>query len=225
MTRPIPDKAEVALEYPDKFYVGTFERSSRFEAHLDAAGLSLTLERSGDAETRNPFTCTSITACWRRCCGIWPARCSGTASMLNIALPSPRRRTCCAAHCGRHGHGGNPHGSGPMVDRTGRTSGVLALLSITIAAAPVFAQGSGSVAAGQTSAQRLCAECHAVRPGQPSPTTGAPPFERIANVSGMTAAALRVALQTPHRTMPNVMLQPDELDDIVAYVMSLQRSR
>ena len=29
MTKPIADKAEVALEYPDKFYVGTFERSSR----------------------------------------------------------------------------------------------------------------------------------------------------------------------------------------------------
>ena len=34
MTKPIPDKAEIALEYPDKLYVGTFERSSRFEAHL-----------------------------------------------------------------------------------------------------------------------------------------------------------------------------------------------
>ena len=33
--KSIPDKAEVALEYPDKFYVGTFEHASRFEAHLD----------------------------------------------------------------------------------------------------------------------------------------------------------------------------------------------
>ena len=28
MTKPIPDKAEIALEYPDKLYIGTFERSS-----------------------------------------------------------------------------------------------------------------------------------------------------------------------------------------------------
>jgi hypothetical protein len=55
MTRPIPDKAEVALEYPDKFYVGTFDRSSRFEAHLDAAGLALTLERLGDESVRKSF--------------------------------------------------------------------------------------------------------------------------------------------------------------------------
>ena len=52
MTKPIPDKAEVALEYPDKLYIGTFERSARFEAHLDRAGISLTLQRTGDAESR-----------------------------------------------------------------------------------------------------------------------------------------------------------------------------
>jgi hypothetical protein len=47
MSKPVPDKAEVALEYPDKFYVGTFEHTSRFEAHLDAAGVTLVLERPG----------------------------------------------------------------------------------------------------------------------------------------------------------------------------------
>ena len=52
MTKPIPDKAEVALEYPDKLYIGTFERSAQFEAHLDRAGISLTLQRTGDAEAR-----------------------------------------------------------------------------------------------------------------------------------------------------------------------------
>jgi hypothetical protein len=52
MTQPIPDKAEVALEYPDKLYIGTFERTARFDAHLDKAGISLTLERTGDIEAR-----------------------------------------------------------------------------------------------------------------------------------------------------------------------------
>jgi hypothetical protein len=50
--KPIPDKAEVALEYPDKFYLGTFERTARFDAHLDETGISLILERPGDADTR-----------------------------------------------------------------------------------------------------------------------------------------------------------------------------
>src|SRR5262245_53985075 len=52
MTKPIPDKAEVALEYPDKLYMGTFERSAQFDAHLDEAGVSLTLYRPGSADVR-----------------------------------------------------------------------------------------------------------------------------------------------------------------------------
>lgn len=47
MTKPIADKAEIALEYPDKLYIGTFERSSRFEAHLEENGIALTFERPG----------------------------------------------------------------------------------------------------------------------------------------------------------------------------------
>ncbi|MGD0024770.1 MAG: hypothetical protein ABSC37_09120, partial [Xanthobacteraceae bacterium] len=50
--KPIPDKAEIVLEYPDKFYIGTFERSSRFEAHLDKTGIALTLYRGGDDSDR-----------------------------------------------------------------------------------------------------------------------------------------------------------------------------
>jgi hypothetical protein len=52
MTRPIPDKAEVALEYPDKLYIGTFEHTARFDAHLDETGISLSLHRTGAADVR-----------------------------------------------------------------------------------------------------------------------------------------------------------------------------
>lgn len=52
MTKPIPDKAEVALEYPDKLYIGTFERTARFDAHFDENGVSLVLRREGDGATR-----------------------------------------------------------------------------------------------------------------------------------------------------------------------------
>src|SRR5450631_2852676 len=52
MTKPISDRAEIALEYPDKLYLGTFERSSRFEAHVDRTGVSLTLEHPGTDDVR-----------------------------------------------------------------------------------------------------------------------------------------------------------------------------
>jgi hypothetical protein len=51
MSKPVPDKAEVALEYPDKLYIGTFERAARFEAHVDRTGIALTLHR-GHGEDR-----------------------------------------------------------------------------------------------------------------------------------------------------------------------------
>ena len=47
MNKPIPDKAEVAIEFPDKLYIGTFERTARFDAHLDQTGISLNLHRLG----------------------------------------------------------------------------------------------------------------------------------------------------------------------------------
>lgn len=52
MAKPIPDKAEVALEYPDKLYMGTFERTAQFDAHLEESGVSLTLYRPGGANDR-----------------------------------------------------------------------------------------------------------------------------------------------------------------------------
>ena len=52
MTKPISDRAEVALEYPDKFYSGTFERSSRFDASMDNTGVLLVLERQGSEDVR-----------------------------------------------------------------------------------------------------------------------------------------------------------------------------
>jgi hypothetical protein len=52
MMKPVSDKAEVALEYPEKFYSGTFERSSRFEAAFDSSGVALVLERSGSGDEK-----------------------------------------------------------------------------------------------------------------------------------------------------------------------------
>jgi len=52
MTKPISDKAEVAVEYPDKLYIGTFAHTARFEAHLDQTGIALSLEIPGPEEQR-----------------------------------------------------------------------------------------------------------------------------------------------------------------------------
>ena len=48
--KPIPDKAEVALEYPDKLYIGSFEGSSHFETHWDETGIAVTLHQAGSGD-------------------------------------------------------------------------------------------------------------------------------------------------------------------------------
>jgi hypothetical protein len=52
MRKPIPDKAEVAVEYPDKFYIGTFEQTARFDAHFEQNAISLNLYSAGTTDTR-----------------------------------------------------------------------------------------------------------------------------------------------------------------------------
>ena len=105
------------------------------------------------------------------------------------------------------------------------------ILSLSVASSQLlmgqaWAQDDGDSKAGQILAQQLCSECHAVDRTQAlSPNPAAPRFETIANVPGMTGAALSAALQTPHRTMPNVMLDADQLRKIVAYVLSLRRAQ
>ena len=102
----------------------------------------------------------------------------------------------------------------------------LAVLAVlTLAPSSLVAQ-ENDVRMGLMTAERLCAECHAVRwDDLYSPNSSAPTFLAIAAVPGMTSAALRVTLLTSHRTMPNVMLPPDQLDAIVAYILSFRQLR
>jgi mono/diheme cytochrome c family protein len=73
------------------------------------------------------------------------------------------------------------------------------------------------------SAQRLCAECHAIQKETArSPNANAPRFQAIASTPGMTSIALSAALNTSHHSMPNIMLAADEQADITAYIMSLK---
>jgi hypothetical protein len=52
MMKPISDRAEIAMEYPEKLYIGTFSHTARFDAHLDRNGVALTLELPGPEEER-----------------------------------------------------------------------------------------------------------------------------------------------------------------------------
>jgi hypothetical protein len=55
-----------------------------------------------------------------------------------------------------------------------------------------------------------------------STNANAPTFEALAKSPGLTSAALALALQTSHRTMPNVVIKGDDANDIIAYILSLK---
>ena len=102
----------------------------------------------------------------------------------------------------------------------------LAALMLTAAmAAPAAAQTEpGDVRSGQRLAATWCANCHRVAPGGPGPSTdAAPTFRSIAQMASTTSMSLRVFLQTPHPSMPDYRLTREELDDVVAYILSLRR--
>jgi hypothetical protein len=46
--KPITDRAEVAIDFPDKAYMGSFGQASSFEATADGEGVTIKLARSGE---------------------------------------------------------------------------------------------------------------------------------------------------------------------------------
>ena len=75
---------------------------------------------------------------------------------------------------------------------------------------------------GLALAQQTCSPCHATVAEQDrSPRAQAPRFVDLAAASGMTNAALLVALTTPHAGMPMFTFTKEQRDDIIAYILSL----
>lgn len=107
------------------------------------------------------------------------------------------------------------------------TSGLRSFLSVIAFASmalPAAADQLGTASEGQLYARTHCAECHAIEPmtDDLSPNYAAPRFVDIANTPGMTERALVVSLQTPHETMPDLIIPEDNRDDLIAYIMSLK---
>ena len=56
-----------------------------------------------------------------------------------------------------------------------------------------------------------------------SPTMIAPTFSSVSDTPGMNERALVVWFQSSdHETMPNLMIAHGDLDDVVAYIVSLR---
>lgn len=103
----------------------------------------------------------------------------------------------------------------------------LVLLALTLVPAGAMGQEEiGNVTAGHEFARGVCAQCHAVERGEAySPDERATPFIQVAITPGLTPMALFAWLQTSHSSMPPLLLEEDEMRDVTAYILSLQRPR
>jgi mono/diheme cytochrome c family protein len=82
---------------------------------------------------------------------------------------------------------------------------------------------SAAASPGQALARHWCAECHNIEPdGSRSRNRRAPAFAKLAADPSFTDYTLRATLRTQHATMPQIMFTPAQLDDIVAYILSLK---
>lgn len=79
-----------------------------------------------------------------------------------------------------------------------------------------------SVSAGRTLAEAWCRECHAMDAGGARAGNTAPDFAAVANMPSTTELSLKVFLQSNHRNMPNLVLTPQQRDDLVNYIMTLK---
>ena len=107
------------------------------------------------------------------------------------------------------------------------------LLAVVIAAAAFFllrrhdASGAGlpseSVTAGHRLAEAWCEECHAIGPIATETKRGPPAFAAVPHRRSTTALSIKVFLQTSHPTMPNIIVNPSQADDLANYILSLRR--
>lgn len=77
-------------------------------------------------------------------------------------------------------------------------------------------------AAGAGLAREVCAKCHVVAADQMIDPGIGPSLLEVAEHPATTELSLRAFLRTPHATMPNLMLTPEETDDVIAYLLTLK---
>ena len=86
-----------------------------------------------------------------------------------------------------------------------------------------LAETPGDPVAGRLLAGAQCSSCHAIGSGHPAPPLpAASSFAEVARLPSTTALSLQVLLRTPHADMPDIVLTPAQMDDLIAYILSLR---
>jgi len=95
-------------------------------------------------------------------------------------------------------------------------------LAAAFVTAVVVAGVSADPIAGKNLAEKWCVECHGIRADRLSPNLDAPTFRQLAAEPSITEYSLRALLRSPHETMPHITFTPEQMDDVIDYIMSLK---
>ena len=81
----------------------------------------------------------------------------------------------------------------------------------------------GNPLRGRQIATALCSSCHRVLPMTLSDEGDPPSFQSIADLPSTTELSLKMFLRSNHRNMPNLILSEADSDDVIAYILSLEK--
>jgi mono/diheme cytochrome c family protein len=107
-----------------------------------------------------------------------------------------------------------------LVQRAMIACRLLAVASLALPG-PLLAQpAGGDPVRGRQLAAGTCASCHRI---EGKNIDGPPGFAAVAAMPSTTALSLKVFLRSNHKQMPNLIISDTDTDDIVAYILSLNR--
>lgn len=114
-----------------------------------------------------------------------------------------------------------------MTTFSARMSGAVIVAALVFARSVPAGAGealqSGDIDAGRAYAARTCSDCHRVGPPKNgSKALRSSDFDMLAQTKGLTATSLNVFLITPHPSMPNLIIPPNDRANVIAYILSLR---
>lgn len=100
----------------------------------------------------------------------------------------------------------------------------LVLAALLLATAPAYAQTSPEAQRGIVLARTHCAQCHSIDKVGPSPLSVAPPLRDIHKMYPVEdlEEALAEGISTGHPSMPEYRFEPDQIQNLIAFLKSLE---
>ena len=101
---------------------------------------------------------------------------------------------------------------------------VLGIITVTIAMVTSAAALSPAEQRGKTFVVTNCSRCHSVDKVTPSPLKIAPPFRtlHLRYPIDTLEESLAEGIVTGHPTMPQFRLEPDQINDVISYLKTLE---